>query len=126
MIQQQTILKVSDNSGAKLVKCIKILKGFKKKYAKLGDIIVVSVLELRNKSKSSSKVLKGSVLKALIVRTKKNYKKKDGSNFFFSTNSVILLNKQLKPLSTRVFGPLPKVLKKQKNIKLFSISLNFF
>ena len=96
MIQQQTILKVSDNSGAKLVKCIKILKGFKKKYAKLGDIIVVSVLELRNKSKSSSKVLKGSVLKALIVRTKKNYKKKDGSNFFFFNQLCNIIKQTIK------------------------------
>ena len=76
MIQQQTILKVADNSGAKTVKCIKVLGGFKRKFAFLGDIIVVSVQQLRNKSKITSKVQQGEVLKALIIRTKKQKKKK--------------------------------------------------
>jgi len=76
MIQQQSILKVCDNSGAKTVKCIKVLGGFNKKIAKLGDIIVVSIQKLRNKSKITSKVKKGEVYKALILRTKKNLKLK--------------------------------------------------
>ena len=126
MIQKQTILKVNDNSGAKLVKCIKVLGGFKRNYAKLGDIIIVSVIELRNKSKFSSKVLKGEVLKALIIRTKKKIKKKDGSSFFFSNNSVALLNKQKKPLATRIFGPIPKTLKRKKYIKLSSLAFGIF
>jgi len=74
MIQQETILKVADNSGAKTVKCIKVLGGFKKRYAYLGDIIVISVQQLRNKSKVTSKVLKGSVFRALVIRTKNNIK----------------------------------------------------
>ena len=83
MIQQQTILKVIDNSGAKTVKCIKVLGGYKKKYAFLGEVIIVSVKNLRNKSKITSKVKKGEVCRALIVRTKKKYLNKDGSTFFF-------------------------------------------
>lgn len=83
MIQQQTILKVSDNSGAKRVKCIKVLGGFKKKFAYLGDIIVVSVQELRNKAKTNSKVKKGEILKALIIRTKTKIKKKRWIYKFF-------------------------------------------
>ena len=76
MIQQQTILKVADNSGAKTVKCIKILGGYKKKYAKLGDIIIISVQKLRNKAKLTSKVKKGGIYKALIIRTKSKNRKK--------------------------------------------------
>jgi len=114
MIQQQTILKVADNSGAKTVKCIKVLGGFKKRYARLGDIIVVSVQQLRNKSKKTSKVLKGGVFRALVVRTKTQYKKKDGSSFSLNENSVTLINKQGNPIGTRILGPIPKTLKKKK------------
>ena len=105
MIQQQTVLNVSDNSGAKLVKCIKVLGGLKKKIANVGDIIVVSVFKLRNKSKKSSKVKKGEVLKALIIRTKSKKYKSDGSYVWFGNNSVSLLNKQNKPIGSRVLGP---------------------
>ena len=114
MIQQQTILKVADNSGAKTVKCIKVLGGFKKRYARLGDIIVVSVKELRNKSKKTSKIFKGGVFHALVIKTKSNYKKKDGSEFFLKENSVTLINKQGNPVGTRILGPMPKTLKKKK------------
>jgi large subunit ribosomal protein L14 len=82
MIQQQTILKVADNSGAKTVKCIKVLGGFKKRYANLGDIVVVSVQQLRNKSKKTSKVSKGEVFRALVIKIKKQYKKKRRIVFF--------------------------------------------
>lgn len=82
MIQQQTIVKVADNSGAKTVKCIKVLGGFKKRYANLGDIVVVSVQQLRNKSKKTSKVVKGGVFRALVIKTKKQYKKKMGLLLF--------------------------------------------
>ena len=122
MIQQQTILKVADNSGAKIVKCIKILGGFKKRYAKLGDIIVVSVKELRNKSKKTSKIFKGEVFHALVIKTKSNYKKKDSSKFFLKENSVTLINKQGNPISTRILGLIPKKLKKKKLIKFISLS----
>lgn len=107
MIQQQTVLNVSDNSGAKLVRCIKVLGGLKKKTANIGDIIVVSVLKLRNKSKKTSKVKKGEVLKALIIRTKSKIAKSDGSFIWFGNNSVSLLNRQNKPVGNRVLGPLP-------------------
>jgi large subunit ribosomal protein L14 len=123
MIQQQTILKVADNSGAKTVKCIKILGGFRKRYAKLGDIIVVSVQQLRNKSKKTSKVLKGGVFWALVIRTKIQLRKKDGSSFFLNENSVTLLNKQGNPIGTRILGPMPKNLKKKKFMKFASLSV---
>jgi large subunit ribosomal protein L14 len=122
MIQVQTILKVSDNSGAKTVKCIKILGGFKKKYAILGDIIVVSIQQLRNKNKKISKVKKGDVYKALVIRTKTPYATNDGSQIWFNENSVILINKQKNPISTRITGPLTKILKKKKFQKFFSLS----
>jgi large subunit ribosomal protein L14 len=123
MIQQQTILKVADNSGAKTVKCIKVLGGFKKRYAKLGDIVVVSVQQLRNKSKKTSKVSKGEVFRALVVRTKKKYRKKDGSSFFLQENAVALINKQGNPIGTRILGPIPKILKKTKFMKFVSLSI---
>jgi len=123
MIQQETILKVADNSGAKTVKCIKVLGGFKKRYANLGDVIVVSVRQLRNKSKKTSKVLKGAVFRALVIRTKNNYKKKDGSLFSLQDNSVVLINKQGNPIGTRILGPIPKILKKKKFMKFVSLSV---
>jgi len=123
MIQQQSILKVADNSGAKTVKCIKVLGGFKKRYANLGDVIVVSVQQLRNKSKKTSKVLKGGVFRALVVRTKTQYKKKDGSSFALNENSVTLINKQGNPIGTRILGPIPKTLKKKKFMKFVSLSI---
>ena len=122
MIQQQTILKVSDNSGAKTVKCIKVLGGFKKRYATLGDIIVVSVQQLRNKSKKTSKILKGGVFQALVIKTKTAYKKKDGSLIFLQENSVALINKQGSPIGTRILGPVSKSLKKKKLIKFISLA----
>jgi large subunit ribosomal protein L14 len=123
MIQQETILKVADNSGAKTVKCIKVLGGFKKRYANLGDVIIVSVRQLRNKSKKTSKVLKGVVFRALVVRTKNKYKKKDGSLFSLQENSVVLINKQGNPIGTRILGPVPKILKKKKFMKFVSLSV---
>lgn len=122
MIQQQTILKVSDNSGAKTVQCFKILGGFKRKYAKLGDIIIISVKKLRNKSKKTSKVKKGEIYRALIIKTKTKHRKKDGSEILFKENSVILLNKQNNPIGTRIIGPIPTILKKKIFQKIISIS----
>ena len=124
MIQQQTILQVADNSGAKTVKCIKILGGFQKKYAKLGDIIVISVQKLRKKTKKVSKIKTGVVHKALIIKTQTKQKKKDGSSIYFTTNqnSVILLNKKGNPIATRIIEPIPYVLRKKKLTKFISIS----
>jgi len=122
MIQQQTILKVSDNSGAKTVRCIKVLGGFKKKYASLGDIVIVSVQKLRNKLKKVSKVKKKEIYKALIIRTKVYSKKKNGFYVEFQENSVALMNKQGNPVGTRVLGPITKTLKKKQFQKFISIS----
>jgi large subunit ribosomal protein L14 len=122
MIQQRSVLKVVDNSGAKIVRCIKVLGGFKKRYAYLGDIIVVSVQQLRNKSKKTSKVLKGHVFRALVVRTKTNKQKKDGSFVILQENSVVLINKQGNPIGTRIVGPISKTLKKKKFTKFISLS----
>lgn len=127
MIQQQTILQVADNSGAKTVRCIKILGGYKKKYAKLGELIVVSVQELRNKSRLTSKVKKGEVYKALIIRTKKKLKKKDGSIVFcnkntINSNAVTLINKKGNPIATRITEPTPYFLKKKQFMKFISLS----
>lgn len=122
MIQPQTILKVSDNSGAKKVKCIKILGGFKKKYAKLGDTIVVSIKQLRNKSKETSKVKKNEVYRALIVRTKTKYVKINGFESRFTENSAVLVNKQGNPVGTRILGPISSKLRKKNFQKFISIS----
>ena len=127
MIQPQTILQVADNSGAKTVKCIKILGGYKKKYAKLGDLIVVSVQELRNKARLTSKVKKGEVYKALIIRTKKEIKKKDGTVIFcnrktINQNAVALINKKGNPVATRITEPIPFMLKKKQFMKFISLS----
>ena len=121
MIQQRSILKVSDNSGAKTVRCIKVLGGFKKQYAKTGDIIVVSIQQLRNKLKKSSKVKKKEVYKALIIRTKFELKRKSGIKTYFNENAVALINKQGNPVGTRVLGSIPKNLKKKKFKKFVSI-----
>ena len=125
MIQQQTLLKVVDNSGAKTVKCIKVLGGYKRKSAFMGDVVIVSVQELRNKFKVTSKVKKGEVLSAIILRTKKSKTRKDGSRFFLDENVVTLINKQEKSLATRILGPLPLELRKNKLMKVASLAAGF-
>lgn len=125
MIQAQTILETADNSGAKTVKCIKVLGGFKKKTAKQGDIIIVSVQKLRHKSKKTSKVKKGEIYKALIIRTKVVNLENTGMSLTFQDNAVVLINKQGNPVGTRIFGPFPKLLKKKTVQKFTSIALGF-
>ena len=125
MIQQQTILRVTDNSGAKTVKCIKVLTGFKRRFAILGDSVIVSVQKLRNKARSTSKVQKGEIHKAIIIRTKNKTIKKDGTLLFFQSNAVSLINKQGKPIASRIIGPIPKIFKKKKKIKFVSLSSGF-
>lgn len=122
MIQQQTILRVADNSGAKKVKCIKVLGGFKRKYAYTGDTIVVSVKELRNKNKASSKVKKGDIYKAVIVRTKYKTIRDNGTSIKFKNNSVVLINKKGNPVGTRIKGVISKELKNKHHSKITSIS----
>ena len=125
MIQPQTMLTVSDNSGAKTVKCIKVLKKSKRYSGCLGDILIVSVTELRNKFKIQSKVLKGELYKAVVVRTKYSTSRKEGFSLYFFENSVCLLNKLNKPVASRVLGPIPKELRKRNYMKLANISHGF-
>jgi large subunit ribosomal protein L14 len=127
MIQPESILQIADNSGAKTIKCIKVLGGYKKKHGKLGEIIVASVQELRNKSKITSKVKKGEVYKALIIRTKKTFKKKDGTRiscekYTKRNNTAVLINKKGNPIGTRITEPIPFKLKKKQYIKFINIS----
>jgi large subunit ribosomal protein L14 len=123
MIQIQTLLKVTDNSGGKLVRCLKVLKkGAKTRYGKIGDVIVVSVQKIRSKNKLTSKVKKGDVLYAVIVKTKTRLKRNSGISVSFNQNSVVLVNKQLKPLATRVFGLVPKELRTNKFLKIVSLA----
>lgn len=122
MIQQRTVLTVADNSGAKTVRCIKVLGGFQRRTAKIGDIIVVSVQKLRNKSKDTAKVKKREIYRSLIIRTKTTFKKKNNERICLRENAVILINKQNNPVGTRIIGPMPKFLKKKKFQKFISIS----
>ena len=101
------------------------MNGFKRRFAILGDTIIVSIQKLRNRARLTSKVRKGEVHKAIIIRTKKKTAKKDGSLIFFQSNAVSLINKQGKPIASRIIGPLPKILKKKKKIKLGTLSSGF-
>src|ERR1043165_478549 len=113
MIQTQTILEVADNSGARRVMCIKVLGGSRRRYANIGDVIKVSVKEAIPRGK----VKKGEVLNAVVVRTKKGVRRVDGSLLRFDSNAVILLNAQLQPVGTRVFGPVPRELRTERFMK---------
>ena len=118
MIQMNSILDVADNSGAKKVMCIKVLGGSKRKYASIGDVIVVSIRECI----PSSKVKKGDVAKAVIVRTKKELGRADGSYIRFDGNSAVLLNKDNEPIGTRIFGPVARELRAKKFMKIISLA----
>ena len=118
MIQMQTLLDVADNSGAKKLMCIKVLGGSKRKYASVGDIIVVSVKE----AIPGSKVKKGEVLKAVVVRTAKEIPRPDGSYIRFDANSAVLLNAQKEPIGTRIFGPVARELRAKKFMKIISLA----
>jgi len=118
MIQTKTKLKVSDNSGAKIVESIKIFSKSKYNNAKIGDIIVVSI----KKAISKKKIKKGQVMYALIIRTKKNILRKDGTNIKFNDNAVILVNNALTPIGTRIFGPILYELRKKKLMKIVSLA----
>lgn len=118
MIQMQSVLDVADNSGAKKVMCIKVLGGSKRKYASVGDIIVVSVRE----AIPNSKVKKGEVMKAVIVRTTKELSRPDGSYIRFDNNSAVLINPQMEPIGTRIFGPVARELRAKKFMKIISLA----
>ena len=118
MIQQETRLKVADNSGAKEVLCIKVLGGTRKKYARLGDLIIVTV----KKAIPGGVVKKGEVTKAVIVRTRKELRRKDGSYIRFDDNAAVLVNDQKEPQGTRVFGPVARELRERKFMKILSLA----
>jgi len=118
MIQQQTRLTVADNSGAKRLMCIKVLGGSGRRYASLGDVIVVSVKE----AIPNAKVKKGDVAKAVIVRTKKEVRRKDGTYIKFDDNSAVLINPQNEPIGTRIFGPVARELRAKKFMKIISLA----
>lgn len=122
MIQTNSILKVIDNSGAKTAMCIKVNKGFKKRYAFCGDIITVSIKTLRPKRRSTVNVKKGEICKALLVRTKTKKILGSGESFNFLENSIILLNRQQKFLFTRIFGSLPFFIRYTKYMRILSMS----
>ena len=118
MIQAETKLKVADNSGAKLLLCIKVLGGSKRRYASVGDIIIVSVKE----AMPNSKVSKGSVMRAVIVRTTKEIHRPDGSYIKFDDNSAVLINTQNEPIGTRIFGPVARELRAKRFMKIISLA----
>jgi large subunit ribosomal protein L14 len=118
MIQVETQLDVADNSGAKKVSCIKVLGGSRRRYATVGDIIVVSVKD----ALPNSKVKKGAVMKAVVVRTKKEVGRPDGSYIKFDSNSAVLLSNQLEPVGTRIFGPVARELRQKNFMKIVSLA----
>ena len=118
MIQMQTNLDVADNSGAKRVMCIKVLGGSKRRYATVGDIIVVSVKEAMPRGR----VKKGDVVQAIVVRVSKDLKRKDGSTIRFDSNAAVLVSKQGEPIGTRIFGPVTRELRARKFMKIVSLA----
>jgi large subunit ribosomal protein L14 len=118
MIQTRTNLDVADNSGARRVQCIKVLGGSKRKYASVGDIIVVSVKE----AIPNSKVKKGDVVKAVVVRTAKELGRPDGTYIRFDNNSAVLIDNQKEPVGTRIFGPVARELRAKKFMKIISLA----
>jgi large subunit ribosomal protein L14 len=118
MIQTQTKLNVADNSGAKLLSCIKVLGGSKRRYASVGDVVVVSVKE----AMPNSKVKKGDVMRAVVVRTAKEIRRPDGSYIKFDDNSAVLINQQNEPIGTRIFGPVARELRAKRFMKIISLA----
>ena len=118
MIQMQTNLDVADNSGARRVQCIKVLGGSKRKYASVGDIIVVSVKEAIPRGR----VKKGEVMRAVVVRTAKGVRRTDGSLIRFDRNAAVLVNAQGEPIGTRIFGPVTRELRTRKHMKIVSLA----
>ena len=118
MIQMQTNLDVADNSGARRVMCIKVLGGSKRKYASVGDVIVVSVKEAIPRGR----VKKGDVMKAVVVRVSKDITRPDGSVIRFDRNAAVLINNQKEPIGTRIFGPVPRELRAKNHTKILSLA----
>lgn len=118
MIQMQSVLEVADNSGARKIQCIKVLGGSKRRYAGIGDIIRISVKE----ALPNSRVKKGDIYNAVIVRTRKGVRRNDGSTIRFDKNAAVLLNNQLQPLGTRIFGPVTRELRSERFMRIISLA----
>jgi large subunit ribosomal protein L14 len=118
MIQMESVLDVADNSGAKLVQCIKVLGGSRRRYAGLGDVIVVAIRD----AMPGSKVKKGDTAKAVVVRTRREYRRTDGSYIKFDQNSAVLINAQKEPIGTRIFGPVARELRARGFMKIISLA----
>ncbi|WP_178862014.1 50S ribosomal protein L14 [Thiomicrorhabdus cannonii] len=118
MIQMQTVLDVADNSGARVVQCIKVLGGSHRRYANIGDVIKVSVKEAAPRGK----VKKGDVYNAVVVRTAKGVRRQDGSLIKFDGNAAVILNNKLEPIGTRIFGPVTRELRNEKFMKIVSLA----
>ena len=118
MVQMRTVLDVADNSGARKVMCIKVLGGSRRRYATVGDIIVVAIRE----AIPNAKVKKGEVARAVIVRTSKEISRKDGSYIRFDDNSAVLVDNQHEPIGTRIFGPVARELREKKFLKIVSLA----
>jgi large subunit ribosomal protein L14 len=118
MIQMQSMLEVADNSGARRVQCIKVLGGSKRRYAGIGDVIKVSIKEAIPRGR----VKKGDVFNAVVVRTKKGVRRADGSLIRFDSNAAVLLNNQLQPIGTRIFGPVTRELRTENFMKIISLA----
>jgi large subunit ribosomal protein L14 len=118
MIQMQSFLDVADNSGAKLVQCIKVLGGSRRRYAALGDVIVVSIKE----ALPGAKVKKGETARAVVVRTKREYRRADGSYIKFDDNSAVLITAAQEPVGTRIFGPVARELRAKRFMKIISLA----
>jgi len=126
MIQSQTSLRVSDNSGAKRVKCIKVLGGFKRKLANVGDLIVVSIRKVKQHKRKKIKVKAGEVTHAVIIRVKSKSFRPNSSSVKCQENAVVLISNKTKPIATRVLGPVPRGLRHSKFMKVASLSSGFF
>lgn len=118
MIQMQTVLEVADNSGARRVQCIKVLGGSKRRYARVGDVIKISVKDAIPRGK----VKKGEIYSAVVVRTRKGIRRKDGSTIRFDGNAAVLLNARLEPIGTRIFGPVTRELRTTQFMKIISLA----
>ena len=118
MIQAETRLQVADNSGAKKLCCIRVLGGSRRRYARIGDIIIVAVKE----AMPQAKVKKGDVMRAVVVRTKKELRRPDGSYIKFDDNSAVLINQHGEPIGTRIFGPVARELRAKKFVKIISLA----
>jgi large subunit ribosomal protein L14 len=118
MIQMETVLEVADNSGARRVKCVKVIGGSRRRYARLGDIIIVAIRD----SIPNGKVKKGDIARAVVVRTRKELRRVDGSYIRFDSNSAVLINKDNEPIGSRIFGPVARELRARKFMKIVSLA----